>query len=81
MFSQELLTIGTIGSVLNTLGIVFAAKATSIGPIGPVAALTSTSNILFSIVYAVRFLKFPSILEVIGMIIGIFGALTLTIPE
>ena len=42
------LVIGTICSILNTLGGVFVVKASSVGPLGPVNAIfTSASSILF----------------------------------
>ena len=45
----SLLIIGTIGSIINTLGLVLANKAFSIGPLGPVGALLSIQSIFFTV--------------------------------
>ena len=80
-FSQKFLVIGTIGSIINTLGLVSINRACSSGPLGPVNALSSSSTIMFSIVQAVRFMKVPKPLEFAGMAIGIIGTLVITLPE
>lgn len=46
--SLHYLVVGTVSSILNTLGGVFVVKASSVGPLGPVNALfTSASSIIF----------------------------------
>lgn len=80
--SLHYLVIGTVSSVLNTLGGVFIVKASSVGPLGPVNALfTSVSSILFCVIQFSRFGTLPNFLEVLGLSIGILGALILTIPD
>lgn len=80
-FSERLLTIGTIGSVINTLGLVIVNKAYTLGPIGAVSALSNISTIMFSIVTAIRLMIMPKPLEFVGMAIGLLGACVLTIPD
>ena len=80
-FSEEFLAIGTVGSIINTLGIVLAGKSYTLGPLGPVSALQSVSTVMFSTVQAIRFMKVPKTLEFVGMAVGMLGALVLTIPE
>ncbi|CDW83526.1 UNKNOWN [Stylonychia lemnae] len=80
-FSDYYFTVGAIGSIINTLGLVSINKACTIGPLGPVNALSATSTIMFSIVTAIRLAKLPKPLEFVGMFIGIFGALILTVPD
>jgi len=79
--SWKLFFIGFVGSVINTLGIVSAVHAVSNGPAGPASALMNSSNILLAIVEAIRFMTMPRSLEIVGMIIGLFGATVLTIPD
>jgi hypothetical protein len=40
-FKPEYVPIGTIGSIVNTIGIVLSVKANTVGPLGPVNALSS----------------------------------------
>ena len=80
-FNLDLYIIGTIGGIFNTIGIVFLNRAISSGPIGEVSALSSIQTILFTAVQAFILMKVPEPLQFVGMAIGIFGALVLTIPE
>ena len=80
-FKDEFVAIGTIGSVINTIGMILAVKASSVGPLGPVNALSSVQTILFTIVQAIRLTMFPKTLEILAMFIGLIGALVLTIPD
>ena len=75
------LILGIFGSILNTVGLVFISKACACGPIGPVISLVNMNTILFSMVEAIRFMKMPLTFEIIGLCIGFFGALVLTIPD
>jgi drug/metabolite transporter (DMT)-like permease len=80
--SMHYLVIGTVSSILNTLGGVFVVKASSVGPLGPVNALfTSASSVLFILIQFLRFGQVPQALELAGMLIGILGAFIMTIPE
>lgn len=80
-FRDDYFLIGTFGAIINTLGLISINKACTIGPLGPVNALNATSTIMFSIVTAIRLMKLPKPLEFLGMFIGLFGALILTIPD
>ena len=80
--SMRYLVIGTVSSILNTLGGVYVVKASSTGQLGPVNALfTSVSSILFILIQFLRFGKLPQALELAGTVIGILGAFIMTIPE
>jgi hypothetical protein len=49
--SVHFLVIGTVSSILNTLGGVSIVKASSVGPLGPVNALyTSASSVFFILI-------------------------------
>jgi hypothetical protein len=49
--SAHFLVIGTVSSILNTLGGVSIVKASSVGPLGPVNALyTSASSVFFILI-------------------------------
>ena len=80
--SLHFLVVGTVSSILNTLGGVFVIKASSVGPLGPVNALyTSASSIIFILIQFFRYGKIPLPLEFSGMLVGIIGAFILTIPD
>jgi drug/metabolite transporter (DMT)-like permease len=80
--SLDFMVVGTLSSILNTLGGIAIVKASSVGPLGPVNALfTSTSSTLFCVIQFLRYGKLPNALEILGMVIGIFGAFILTIPD
>ena len=80
--SMHFLVVGTVSSILNTLGGVFVVKASSVGPLGPVNALfTSASSVLFILIQFLLFGQVPQALELAGMLIGILGAFIMTIPE
>lgn len=80
-FSQYLFWIGLVGSVINTLGIVCIQNALSLGPAGPVSAIAAVASILLVIVEAVKHSKWLSSMESIGLVLGIYGALILVIPD
>lgn len=80
-FSPRLLLIGTLGSIVNIVGLSMINKAITLGPIGAVSALTNLSTVMFSIVTAVRLMVMPQPLELVGMAIGLLGACILTIPQ
>jgi len=80
--SAHYLVLGTVSSILNTLGGVFIVKASSMGPLGPVNAyFTSTSSILLCVIQFTRHARTPSAMEFLGMTLGVLGALILTVPE
>lgn len=53
-FSYRNLIVGTIGSILNTIGLSLIAKACTVGPVGPVVSLVNLNTILFTIIEAVK---------------------------
>lgn len=79
-FNEALFWIGFIGSVINTLGIVSIQNALSCGPAGPISAIAAVSAILLVVIEAVKQWKMLSLMETIGLIFGIYGALVLVIP-
>ena len=50
-------------------------------PMGPISALVGTQTILVVIVTAIRELQMPSAMELIRLVLGLFGAMLLTIPD
>lgn len=56
-------------------------RAYSNGPAGPVSAFVELNNVLLVIFEGIRLLKLPNYLEIIGFLLGIFGALVLSIPK
>ena len=82
-FNLNLWIRGTFGSVLNCLGLIFLIGAlnTPNAPYGPIGALVNLQSIVICVVEAVRNLTVPFWLQIVGMLIGIFGAMVLTIPD
>jgi len=79
-FDWDLWFNGSIASLFNLLGCVFAIACFSTGaPIGPAAALIGTQTILVVVVTAIVVGEFPSALQNVGLVIGLLGALLLTI--
>ena len=56
-------------------------NALSLGPGGPVSAISQVSNILLVVIEAIKHTKMLSKMESIGLVLGIYGALILVIPE
>lgn len=50
-------------------------------PAGPSGALISSQSILLTIVAAITDLKVPSWMQLVGLVFGIIGAFTLTVPD
>jgi drug/metabolite transporter (DMT)-like permease len=80
-FSKYLFWMGLVGSIVNTLGIVCIQNAMSRGPGGPVSAIASVSCILLVIIEAIKNNRMLFWMEIIGLILGIYGSLILVIPE
>lgn len=53
-FSYRNLIVGTIGSILNTIGLSLIAKACTLGPVGPVVSLVNLNTILFTMIEAFK---------------------------
>ena len=75
------LLMGTIGAIVDHAGLNVAYLALRKGPGGPITATFCVSTIFVSIVEALRYLKMPSFIEIIGFIIGFVGSLEFVIPE
>lgn len=80
-FDHYLFWVGTIGSIINTVGIVCIMNAISKGPAGPASALAAVSNLLLVLIEAIKYSKVLKNLEIIGLIFGTFGALILVVPR
>ena len=73
---------GSIGSFFDLLGGVLICAAFASGaPMGPSSALLCIQPILLVIVKSIMNEKVPSYLQIVGLILGVFGVLMLTIPE
>lgn len=80
-FSQYLFWLGMVGSIINTFGIVFMQNAMAIGPAGPASALAAVSNLLLVVIEAVKNQEMLSLLEIISLLFGTFGAMILVVPD
>ena len=80
-FDKKLFWIGLFGSVINVLGLVCIQNALAKGPAGPVSAIAAVSTLLVVIIEAIINHKMLNFMELIGVILGFFGAMILVIPE
>jgi drug/metabolite transporter (DMT)-like permease len=82
LFSWRLFIIGFIGSLGNGCGSFFATAAFATGSAaGPIVAMLNVQVILLTLLSAVRMQIIPNWLQLIALVIGIIGALILTIPD
>jgi len=73
---------GFFASAFNLAGCLFAIACFSTGaPIGPASALISCQTILVVAIVAISSQTVPSAMELIGLAIGLLGAMLLTIPD
>lgn len=80
-FSFYYFWIGLVSAIINTLGLVAIANAFRSGPGGPVSAVSSISNILLVVIECIKTHEIPTILQWVGLILGIVGSLILVIPD
>lgn len=73
------LMLGTLAGILNALGIVALNMAYTLGPMGPVAALVALTSVFLTIIQAIQLQRLPRWMEVLGMLIGLTGAVIITI--
>ena len=73
--------IGFFGSIFESVGKACILKAFSKGPAGQVSALVELNNVLLVVFEAARLAKLPKNLELLGFLIGMFGAMVLCIPD
>jgi len=50
------------------------------GPAGPVAALCGLSELLLTVIMAVKNKKMLTRMELLGLVLGVYGGLILVIP-
>ena len=72
---------GFVCSIFDNIGITFVNKAFSCGPVGPISAYLTLCLIGFVISEAIRLLRVPNYLQLIGLALGVFGGLILSIPK
>ena len=80
-FIKRLFVVGFFGSIINTIGLVCQVNALAIGPPGPSTALANIQNIILLVTQSVRYMRAPTILEVMGIMVGLTGSLVLTVPQ
>ena len=71
---------GSLGNLSGTVWIIAAFNSDG-APFGPILALVNMQAILVMIVDAVRSQTLPYSLQFVGLALGIFGALLLTVPD
>ena len=59
----------------------FIYLALSKGPGGPITAIVSTCSVFITLFETIRHLKVPSYIELIGLAVGIVGALEFVVPN
>ena len=74
-FKMEYFIRGLIGSITDNLGMAFVAKALSMGPAGPILGLVSMNSVILTIFEALRTGTSPNLLQTIGLLLGIIGAI------
>ena len=78
-FSFKLYIIGSIGSILDVAGSIFANYAIATrSPVGPIFALTDTQILLVTLVAAIKMLQIPHWMQIMGLVSGVVGACILT---
>ena len=78
-FSFRLYIIGSIGSILDVAGSIFANYAIATrSPVGPIFALTDTQILLVTVVAAIKMLQIPQWMQIMGLLSGVVGACILT---
>lgn len=82
-FSWSLWFDGTFGSLFNLLGCVFAISCFSVPgcSIGPATAVINTQTILVVILSSIIDKSVPNLMQIIGLILGLTGAMILTLPK
>lgn len=81
-FKLYLFINGFLASFFNLVGCVFAISSFQTGaPIGPTSALISTQVIFVTVAVSLWKMEMPLPLQTVGLVIGMIGALMLTIPD
>ena len=80
-FNRNLLLVGTLGSIIDSIAKALLQTAFSKGPIGSVAAISQLANVLLVIFDAIRIWKVPTGLEILGFFLVLIGALSFVLKE
>ena len=70
-----------MGSLVDTAALNLFSVAIDRGPMGPVSAIASFNAVLLVVIDACKKWEMPSSVEIIGMVLGLIGCLTLIIPD
>ena len=80
-FDFTLWICGFFASIANLSGAAFLISAYATGdPLGPTSALCNIQTIFLTVLYALISMEMPNWIQILGLILGILGALTLSIP-
>lgn len=81
-FKLEYWIRGMVASFANCLGCFFLSAAFATGKAaGPLVAFLNTQSVVVIAVISLIDWKVPDFLQLVGVFIGILGALALTVPE
>ena len=82
-FESENFARGCAASIANQLGSIFVISAfnTNGAPFGPITALVNMQSLVVVCVEAIRTMTVPYSMQIAGLILGIIGALILTISD
>lgn len=81
-FSINYFIIGTIGSFFGTAGCLFSQSAIASGaPLGPIGALSNLQMLVLTIISAIATGVMPNWVQWLGLMVGLFSACVITIPE
>ena len=80
-FNKSTFITGLWGSIINAVAINFIKIAQKLGPLGPVAAIAAMYSPLLVIVEALKQNRMISLLELVGVVLGTYGALLMVVPK
>lgn len=77
----HLIWVGAFAGATNHMALLTLYKGISMGPAGPIIAVTCLSSVFVLIIEAIRIGRVPTIIEILGIIIGTIGAIEFVYPE
>jgi len=80
-FDLHLFWVGALAGIFEQLAMLFLYIAFTKGPAGPIGGLSCVSSVLVAIIEAIRLSRAPSLVEILGLFIGLIGAIELSYPE
>ena len=80
-FVPKYFLIGFVGSYIDALGMVVVTEAFTCGPAGPIAAIISNCNVLMVIIEALKHNRMLTLIEFVGLFLGLYGSLILSVPN